>query len=202
MRKAAAKESTKMKTLAIAILVTGILPAFGGEIADYYFKHSRENRKAVDVTELLAAKHKSRSYNEVESTNHGITEIGIERTGCFGTCPAYTFIVKRDGTFRYQGGKYAERTGEFSGTIPDWNFHRLAQFIRDSGYMELEDGYVCDVTDQPDTFTTVVMNGKRKAIKNYARAGPTKLWAIEQLIDDLMAKAKWSGPKKPADTKK
>lgn len=34
-------------------------------------------------------------------------------------------------------------------------------------------------------------NGKRKVISNHANSGPTTLWAVEQLIDGLMAKADW-----------
>ena len=181
-----------MKTLMIAVLLTGSSLALGGEISDYHFKHARDK---------LGDHRKSRSHDEVASTNHGITEIGIERSGCFGTCPIYTFIIKSDGTFRYKGIEYVERKGEFVGTIPVWYFHRLAQFIRDSGYMELEDTYTRMVTDNPTTYTMVVMNGKRKTISNYANAGPTKLWAIEQLIDDLMAKAKWDSSQKARDKK-
>jgi hypothetical protein len=60
--------------------------------------------------------------------------------------------------------------------------------------MQFDDSYSREITDCATTYTMVVMNGKRKTISNYANAGPTKLWAIEQLIDDLMAKAKWEGP--------
>src|SRR5687768_9312146 len=35
------------------------------------------------------------------STNHGISEIGIEREGWLGG--PYTFVVRSDGTFRYHG---------------------------------------------------------------------------------------------------
>jgi len=181
-----------MKTMIIAVLVAVSLFALGGEISDYHFKHTRD--KLGDYS-------KSRSHDEVASTNHGITEIGIERSACYGTCPIYTFIIKSDGTFRYKGIKYVEREGESTGTVPVWYFHQLAQFIRDSGYTELQDGYRRAVTDNPTTYTMVVMNGKRKIISNYANAGPTKLWAIEQLIDDLMSKAKWDGPQKAPDKK-
>src|SRR5678815_4416854 len=179
-------ENRTMKTLLISLFVTVTLLAVGGEISDFHFKNARDK---------LADQRKSRSHDEVASTNHGITEIGIERSGCFGTCPIYTFIVKSDGTLRYKGTKHVEREGEFAGTIPVWYFHHLAQFVRDSGYTELEDGYRQGVTDtdHPTTYTMVVMNGKRKTVSNYANAGPTKLWAIEQLIDDLMAKATWDG---------
>ena len=181
-----------MKTFIIATLLTASFPALAGEISDYHFKNARDK---------LGDYRMSRSHDEVASTNHGITEIGIERTRCYGTCPSYTFIVKSDGTFRYNGFDYVERKGEFSGTISASYFNRLAQFIRDSSYMELEDSYTRMVTDNPTTYTMVVMNGKRKTVSNYASAGPTKLWAIEELIDDLMAKAKWDGPQKTPDKK-
>jgi len=182
-----------MKTLMIAVFFTSSLLALGGELADYHLKHA---------TNKPGEWKKSRSPDAVAFTNHGITEIGIERTVCFGTCPAYTFIAKSDGSFRYKGDKYVERTGEFTGTVPVWQFHQLAQFIMDSGYMKLEDAYDRTVTDNPTVYTTVVLNGKRKVVRNYANAGPTRLWAIEQLIDDLMRKAQWGGSQKAKDRKK
>jgi hypothetical protein len=131
-----------MKTFLMVVLFVTTLLAFGGEIADYHYGHGRDNS---------GDHRKSRSHEEVRSTNHGITEIGIERTGCFGSCPRYTFIVKSDGTFRYKGFEYVERKGEFSGTIPVGYFHQLAQFVKDSDFMELEDGYTRMVTDNPTT---------------------------------------------------
>jgi hypothetical protein len=172
-----------MKRLTFAVLILGGWLTFGGEIEDL---HSKQGQSG-DLS-------KSRSHEEVESTNHGITEIGIERTRCFGTCPAYTFIVKSDGSFRYKGQEYAKPSGDFTGRIDVWRFHELARFIKDSDYMKLEVDYYRLVTDNPTTYTTIVMNGRRKVIRNYAEAGPTKLWAIEQLIDDLMPKAEWADP--------
>ena len=187
-------ENTKMKiVMIVVILCTASLLGRGGEISDI---HRQQARRTLDDWK------KSRSHAEVASTNHGITAIGIERTGCFGTCPSYTFIIKSDGTFRYRGFNFVERKGEFSGVVPDWDFHPLAQFIRDSGYMDLENSYDRTVTDNPTTYTMVVMNGKRKTVSNYANSGPTKLWAIEQLIDALMANAKWDSSPKPPDKTK
>jgi hypothetical protein len=57
---------------------------------------------------------------------------------CFGPCPIYTAIVKSDCTVRYKGEKSVERVGEFTGSIHPPDFRDLAQFIKDSGYMELE----------------------------------------------------------------
>jgi hypothetical protein len=168
-------------------LLARTLLVLGGELSDYSYEQAKG--KHLDFS-------KSRSFDEVLSKNHGVTEIAIERASCFGTCPSYTFIVTNDGTFRYKGEEYVERKGEFTGKISVWDFDALARFIRDSGYMELEEHYFASVTDHPTVYTMVVMNGKRKCISNYANAGPTKLWAIEQLIDDLMTKAQWDARQK------
>ena len=185
-----------MRTLIVSVVTICIVAATyaiqSGELSDFHFKNARNK---------LGSSEKSRSHEEVSSTNHGISEIGIERTVCFGTCPAYTFIVKNDGSFRYKGGKYARRQGEFTGNTSVWRFHQIAKFIKDSGYMEMEDAYTRAITDNPTTFTMVVMNGKRKVVSNYADAAPMKLWAIEQLVDSLMEKAAWDEPRKEKSEK-
>ncbi len=169
--------------------------SFAGEISEIYFKNQstnsvedRRNNRAVT--------------SDIVSTNYGITEIGIERSGCFGSCPAYTFIVKSDGSFHYKGENYAERKGDFTGTISVWEFNNLAQFIKESGFVDLKDTYMRGITDSSTTYTMIVMNGKQKIISDYARSGPTKLWAIEELIDHLLVGAKWIDSKKPTDDKK
>lgn len=174
-------ENTVMKSFILMFFLASGSLVFSDEIADHYSKQTNNTEKA-----------KSRSHSEVASRNHGISEIGIERSGCVGTCPIYTLIVKSDGTFRYNGGSYADRIGKYSGRIPSWQFHFLAQYIRDSNYMKFGHRYSRNVTGSGITYTTVVINGERKTISNYANAGPTELWAIEQLIDQLLTKAKWN----------
>jgi hypothetical protein len=169
-----------VQTLTIVALLVASSLALGGEISDYHTKRARDK---------LDYEQKSRS-DEVAFTNHGIIEIGIERSGCYGSCPIYSFIVKNDGTARYNGVEHVERKGAFTGTTPVFYFHSLAQFIRDSGYMELKDIYTSGIRHGSTTYTLVVMNGKRKTVSN-ADAGPTKLWAIEQLIDSLVGKTQW-----------
>jgi hypothetical protein len=190
------KRKTIMRNLIIAILVTTCSWTFGGEISDIYFQSLRTNSIDSRLNNRVV------NHSGIVSTNYGIAEIGIERTGCFGSCPAYTFIVKSDGNFSYKGEKYAERQGEFTGTIDVWEFNNLAKFINESGYMELKDTYTRLITDSSTTFTMVVMNGEQKVISNYAGSGPAKLWAIEQLIDQLLAKAKWNNSPTAGDIKK
>jgi hypothetical protein len=95
-----------------------------------------------------------------------------------------------------------ERQGDFTGTIPISEIDRLAQFIKDSDYMGLEETYWRSVTDHAAVLTMVVMNGRQKVISDYATAGPPKLWAIERLIDDLLTEAHWDDSKKAVEEKK
>jgi hypothetical protein len=61
----------QMKTLIIAVLFTGSLFGFSGEIADFHAKLARDK----------AGNHgKSRNSNNLTPTDHGITEMGIEHT--------------------------------------------------------------------------------------------------------------------------
>jgi hypothetical protein len=177
-----------MATAIVFLFCSGSCSAsFGGQIAELHQKHAKADRGGPD---------ESRSHEQVDAQDHGVTEIGLERTPCYGTCPVYTVIIESDGTFRYKGEKYVERKGEFTGKVSRYQFNQLAQFIRDSGYTDLHDTYSRAVTDNPTVYTTVVIDRKRKVVKNYANAGPTKLWAVEQLIDKLLLEATWD--QKPA----
>ncbi|MDT5121699.1 MAG: hypothetical protein QOC96_1181 [Acidobacteriota bacterium] len=117
-----------------------------------------------------------------------ITEITLERTTCFGTCPNYTVTLRRDGTITYNGIRFVEMTGTYQGQV--YGFERLAQLITSAGYFNLKDNYSRPITDMPSTITSVVMNGKRKTITNYADTGPVELWGIEMAIDGMLKSAR------------
>ena len=56
----------------------------------------------------------------------GITEIGLDRGPCFGTCPVFRVVLHRAGSYRYDGVRYVEPLGVKKGTIPGYLFDRLA----------------------------------------------------------------------------
>ena len=122
----------------------------------------------------------------------GISEIHLERTACYGTCPVYSVVLKNDGSVVYEGKSHVKMTGTHSGTVNLWGFNKLTELIVKSKFMDFEDRYSIDVTDMPTVYTTVVMkDGSKKRIMNYASAGPVELWAIEQMIDKMVSDVKW-----------
>jgi hypothetical protein len=161
--------------LGVVLVCCGDLSA--GDIEDLYRQQAKEG--VPDPNPFVKVK------------KTGLTEIGLEHAGCYGPCPRYTVFIRRDGSVLYRGGEYAKRKGEYTGRVSEKSFARLAQFILESGFLELQNSYSIGTTDLATVYTTVVVNGKRKVVSDYADAGPTKLWAVEQLIDKLLLEVTW-----------
>ncbi|HZR18795.1 MAG TPA: DUF6438 domain-containing protein [Verrucomicrobiae bacterium] len=171
-----------MRILALMIVLAMCQIASAGQIADFYWQHRNTNDLANGG---------GFSGPNVPATNHGITEIGIERTACFGTCPIYVCIIHSDGKVLYHGGAHVDRIGEWETTIDPYRFHHLANFIVESGFWQMQDTFAAGVTDGDTVYTTFLMKGQRKVFRNYANSGPSKLWALQQLVDGLLVGATW-----------
>ncbi len=134
----------------------------------------------------------SRSYNKIHSDSHGITEVQLRRSACYGRCPVYSVVIKSDGTFNYNGLEFVNKLGKHSGTVSKRKLNSLFQFINESKYNSFQDSYSVMVTDHSTVYTVVKTDNNEKTISNYANSGPIKLWAIEQLIDALILEGKWN----------
>lgn len=120
-----------------------------------------------------------------------ISAVGIERLRCYAGCPAYTFIVNADGTFRYTGDYGVERLGDYRGTVNTGRLKQVLRAIDDIGFKAFQDTYRAEFLDGPTVYTMVMENGDTKVIENYGNSGPGALWAVEQLIDGLLETADW-----------
>ncbi len=151
----------------------------GGEVADYYDAAPKHNPAPV-VPGLPRM-----------ATAHGITEIGIERTRCRGACPAYTFIMRSDGTCRFHGVSHVDFVGERVGRIDPVQFHNLAAFISESAFWSMPDTYRRGATDGASVYTSFAAGSRRKTFKNHMQSAPLKVWALEQLIDAAAQHVVW-----------
>ena len=124
-----------------------------------------------------------------------ITEVGLERGQCFGNCPAFTIVIRSDGVVRYEGVKFVDRIGKYSGKVEVSDLLPLFEFIASSDYMDLEEKYSKPRNGSTHGaaayFTMVGFNGGRKIVSRQADTGPINLWAIEELIAGFLAKVKW-----------
>jgi hypothetical protein len=125
----------------------------------------------------------------------GISEISLERTGCFGNCPIYKVTLRRDGTATYLGKRFSRRDGVFHGKL-GYGFERLAEFLYQQGFFNLDENYSAPFTDLDTAIVTVVSDGKTKAVTDYGSAAPVELWGLEKLIDSISEEITWKQEKR------
>jgi hypothetical protein len=168
-----------------AVAVADDLPADwehgnpNGEIAKQFPKHARRVIAPISHDDCLKLK------KEV------IRQIGIERTQCYGKCPAYTFIVNGDGTFRYHGDAFVKRRGDWQGTVDPWRLNIISHYVLEMNYFDLPDEYTSHESDGAGTYTIVRTPTRKKVIFDYGPMAPAKLVVLEEMIDSLMKDAKW-----------
>jgi len=124
----------------------------------------------------------------------GVTEIALERTPCYGFCETYSLRVAADGSVEYYGQANVRRVGHHRGKLdPQW-FRELAVLALDIGFFEMADEYDCLVTDNPSVYVSVTRNGVKKTIRHYAvsHAGPPRLRAFEDVVDQYAAHIEWA----------
>jgi hypothetical protein len=81
--------------------------------------------------------------------------ITIKRGGCFGECPIYSATLHVDGTASYNGERFVEHIGSFSGKVYLGDFAQLLMFVERLGFMKLTDRYSAPWTDDETVNVTV-----------------------------------------------
>ena len=116
--------------------------------------------------------------------------ITIERTACYGTCPAYKVTIHGDGSVLYEGRKYVRVVGTQESTISPKAVSKLAQAFLNDGYFELRDNYPASFTDGPTTYTSIALAGRHKEVEDHDGA-PEKLRELESEIDEIAGSKRW-----------
>ncbi|MFN2578980.1 MAG: acetamidase/formamidase family protein [Pyrinomonadaceae bacterium] len=134
--------------------------------------------------------------------NSNADSITLERTVCFGTCPAYKVTIARDGTVTFDGRRFTKTKGLATGHIKADDFRKLMKEFEKIDYFSLPDAYTpgtaqCPrvVTDLPSANTSIHLNGKMKSVEHYYGCGNAqalaKLTALETRIDEVAGTQKW-----------
>ncbi|RYG16152.1 MAG: hypothetical protein EON96_09280 [Caulobacteraceae bacterium] len=185
---------------------------------DQIGKLSRETRAMADqaarVTswDNLAPGRTIRSWQQVEvlppirtptrhvpfpSTDGKPISIFLERTGCFGTCPAYVTILRNDGTVYFCGRSDVRALGWQTGRIAPEEFNRLVEQFRIADFFSLEDQYSAEVTDNPTYLVGINVGGQAKAVLDYVgeEAGmPPTVTRLQNAIDKAAGTERWIQP--------
>ena len=118
--------------------------------------------------------------------------ITLERTACYGFCPAYKLTIYGDGKIVYDGKYFVKTKGVQNSQIPTDKVKGLVDEFYKIDYFSLQDKYYAPVTDLPTTTTAITIDGKTKKVVNYYGA-PEKLSELENIIDEITNSKKWIG---------
>jgi hypothetical protein len=124
----------------------------------------------------------------------GHVAISLERTVCFGFCPAYRVTITGDGQVTYVGERFVNVRGEQHAAIPAADVQRLLQRFDAVNFNSLRNEYRAQVTDLPTYTITLERNGRRKAVVDYGGtiAGmPESVRALQDEIDRVANTAQW-----------
>jgi hypothetical protein len=124
----------------------------------------------------------------------GPVEITLQRTVCYGFCPAYTVTITGEGEVRYRGERFVNVVGPASATIPREEVARLLARFDEIGFDQLRDEYRGQMTDLPTTTITLVRDGRRKALVDYGGTSvgmPRAVRDLQAEIDRVAGTARW-----------
>jgi hypothetical protein len=123
-----------------------------------------------------------------------ITEITLERTPCFGTCPVDKLTVRADGTAAYEGTRFVKRLGRYAGRFK--GYEKLVRVAGPGAFLALKDRYAAAATDLPTHTLTLIQSGKAKRVSDYGAVAPPPFQSLEGELLALAAKIPWkkAGP--------
>lgn len=96
------------------------------------------------------------------NTLPGDTVLVFQRTACYGTCPAYTATVFRDGRVAYLGERFVPVLGPRTLSLPPATVSALLNEARRINFNGLAHHYTSNVSDLPATIITVYQPGQAR----------------------------------------
>lgn len=110
----------------------------------------------------------------------------MERTPCFGKCPAYKITIFNTGNVIYEGYSHTSKIGKFKKQLTKKQLKEIQQMMDDIDITGMKDVYDSEVTDFPSTQLFIISNGQHKKKILDRVDAPASLKQFEKLIDYLV----------------
>jgi hypothetical protein len=116
--------------------------------------------------------------------------ISLEKTSCFGPCPAYKLEIFASGLVLFNGTGNHEMIGKYKSQLDPQALQQLVEKFKTSNFFNFKNSYTADVQDLPTTYLFFKNNGNEKMVQDYSNA-PQALKELEKLVENLIPALKW-----------
>ncbi len=124
----------------------------------------------------------------------------LERTKCYGICPAYRLTIHGDGRVEYEGRDYVKEKGTREGHLDTDRVKALISEFAGANFVALSEGYSeakCSryCTDMPTAVTELSVRGVTHRVRHYYGCGgaPKALFDLESAVDKAANVEQWTG---------
>lgn len=123
-------------------------------------------------------------------------EITLERSVCYGVCPAYRVTIRADGSVTYDGDKYVKVHGTVTDRVTPAAARALASRFDAAGFDGLKVPATCPqgiATDHPTNTLTYVHDRKKHVVDHYTgnACAPQALYDLADAVDKLANTERW-----------
>jgi len=121
--------------------------------------------------------------------------ISLQRTGCFGTCPIYTFSLLSNGEGRFEGKRFTEKLGHWEKQFDLSEVESIMEMFRVSELDSFQDDYPTQITDLPANILRVQFKEKSKEIY-IGGEHPAELESLVDVLIELAESPDWENMNK------
>ena len=117
----------------------------------------------------------------------------LSRSGCMGSCPAYTVTVSTEGIV-FDGGFSVVAAGKHRDTASPTAVRELAKKFIDDDFYSMEEKYVAGVTDCPTYVLSISIDGHNKEVMDYVgewEGMPGVIAELEEDVDTFARTERW-----------
>lgn len=114
----------------------------------------------------------------------------MERTPCFGKCPAYRINVYRSGFATYKGISHTKFEGDHESRISEDTLALLLAKAESLSFFTMQDKYDGQVTDLPSTIIRVISKERDKKVVARHKI-PAEFKELAAYADELLLGLPW-----------
>jgi len=141
------------------------------------------------------------SCSTLPSTIDDDTLVKLERTACFGECPVYTLVIKKDGRVEYEGHEYVFVKGRQTSILKKESVENIEAELVNSKFLKMKSqldagsfGCFIVATDHSYIIIEGSLEKRKKAVSTYLGCNSKQVDAVIELakyIDDVAGTSKW-----------